>query len=296
MTSKIAKLFGLPLIAAGAALAMAGPLWAQESAAIASPETTVEQTEAPPSPEDSKVDWSQLDVDGFTLAREAAVQNSRAAQTEASAAPVWSSHDNADGSAAVSIKQSVLPLWDTRIGADMNVVRQPSPLTASDLAADKLGIDGRPTQSSGSAYAAMSAPGLGSIWDTTAVEARVDPTQDQSKFDTSLSKAVPLGGSQYALTVQNGYNIIQQSSLPSFGLAGHLTRSYETDQSAKLNVADTGTSLTAGQSLSSADDKWLRRIGAEQKLFDGVSINGSISETPFGPLNRSLTAAFKRSW
>jgi hypothetical protein len=48
--------------------------------------------------------------------------------------------------------------------------------------------------------------------------------------------------------------------------------------------------------LSSADDKWLRKIGAEQKLFDGVSISGSVGETAQGVTNKSLTAGFKRSW
>ena len=67
-------------------------------------------------------------------------------------------------------------------------------------------------------------------------------------------------------------------------------------QSARLSIADTGTSLIAGQTLSSADDKWLRKVGAEQKLFDGVSISASVGETPLGTTNKSLTAGFKRSW
>ena len=79
-------------------------------------------------------------------------------------------------------------------------------------------------------------------------------------------------------------------------IAGHPTRNYEVDRSAKLSIADTGTSLIAGQTLSSADDKWLGKIGAEQKLFDGVSISGSIGETAQGTTNKSLSAGFKRSW
>ena len=142
--------------------------------------------------------------------------------------------------------------------------------------------------------AAATAPGLGSIWDKTALEARIDPTQDQTRFGTSLSKSVPLDGGQYALTLQNGYNVVQQSTLP--GIGGHFGHSYGTDQSAKLNITDSGTSLIAGQSLSSSSDRWLRTIGAEQKLFDGVSIAGSVSETALGPLNTSVTAAFKRRW
>jgi hypothetical protein len=73
-------------------------------------------------------------------------------------------------------------------------------------------------------------------------------------------------------------------------------RNYETDQSAKLSIIDTGTSFTAGQTLSTTDDKWLRNIGAEQKLFGGVSISGSIGETSLGTTNKSLTAGFKQSW
>ena len=73
-------------------------------------------------------------------------------------------------------------------------------------------------------------------------------------------------------------------------------RNYETEQSAKLRIGDTGTSFSAGQSLSTTDDKWLRKIGAEQKIFGGLSISGSISETPLGAANKSISAGFKQSW
>jgi hypothetical protein len=101
---------------------------------------------------------------------------------------------------------------------------------------------------------------------------------------------------QYSLTLQNGYNVIQQGVVPVSGIPGHPVRTYETDQLAKLSLTDTGTSLIAGQTLSSSEDKWLRKVGAEQKLFDGVSISGSIGETASGASNKSLTAGFKRSW
>ena len=80
------------------------------------------------------------------------------------------------------------------------------------------------------------------------------------------------------------------------GLVARPTRSYETDQSAKLSVFDTGTSVIVGQTLSSSDDKWLRKVGAEQKLFDGVSVSGGIGETAQGATSKSITAGFKRSW
>ena len=122
-----------------------------------------------------------------------------------------------------------------------------------------------------------------------------DPSQEQSKLGTSLSKSLPLS-EQYSLTLQNGYNVIQQGVVPVPGIPGRPVRNYETDQSARLSITDTGTSFVAGQTLSSADDRWLRKIGAEQKLFGDISISGSIGETALGTSNKSLTAGFKRSW
>ena len=79
-------------------------------------------------------------------------------------------------------------------------------------------------------------------------------------------------------------------------MATHEERTYDTDQSAKVELTETGTSLTAGQTLSTSDDKWLRKVGAEQKLFGGVTISGSIGETAQGTTNKSVTAGYKKSW
>jgi hypothetical protein len=90
--------------------------------------------------------------------------------------------------------------------------------------------------------------------------------------------------------------VIQQGIVPVPGIVSHPSRSYETDQSAKLSITDTGTSFVAGQTLSSTEDKWLRKFGAEQKLFDGVTVSGSVSETSSGATNKSISAGFKKSW
>jgi len=258
-------------------------------------EAPTAEAAAAPDAEDADInglelDWSQLNVDAATLATRPI---SRSPQAAAGSDTSWSSKSNANGSAGVSVKQPLSPFWDTRIGADMTVARQPS--TMSELLAEKVANGGNAPQSSGTAWAAMTAPGVGSIWDKTAVEARVDPGQESSKLGTSLSKSLPLSD-QYSLTLQNGYNVTQQGILPVPGVVARPARNYETEQSARLNIADTGTSLVAGQTLSSTDDKWLRKVGAEQKLFDGVSISGSIGETPLGTTSKSLTAGFKRSW
>jgi hypothetical protein len=48
--------------------------------------------------------------------------------------------------------------------------------------------------------------------------------------------------------------------------------------------------------MSTTDDKWRRSLGAEQKLFGGISVKGSVSETDTGTPDKSISAGFKRNW
>lgn len=276
-------------VACGLWAAGAGYAWAEDD----TPAETSE-TDAPAFVEPADIDWSVLNSDPRSLYEKPSAIGHTSAIKPIEDPWSWTRSDNRDGSSAVAIKQPITPFWDTRVGADLNVAAQ-MPTTSSEILAEKIAHNNQISQSSGSAWAAMTAPGLGSIWDKTAIEARTDPAQEQSKFGTSLTKSLPFGGDQYALTLQHGYNVTQQTLVPVFGL-GASSRIYETDQSAKLGIAETGTSFIAGQTHSTADNKWLRRIGAEQKLFGGVTVTGSVSETPNGVANSSLTAGFKTRW
>jgi hypothetical protein len=307
----------LPLLAVGFGIAMVPPATAQtfpQTSAQISPQIspwsgidneTPAAEEAAPEPEANdadvmkdvdvdKLDWSLLSADASASDTVLTPKKGATPKKADGSDAAWSSNNNANGTSAVSVKQSISPFWDTRIGADMTIARQGT-LTNSELLSERLANGGRLPQSSGTAWAAITAPGVASIWDKTSVEARVDPGTDQTRFGTSISKSVPLAD-QYSLTLQNGYNLIQQGVVPVPGIISHPSRSYEADQSARLSINDSGTSFIAGQTLATGDDKWLHRIGAEQKLFDGITISGSIGETAQGPANKSLTAGFKRSW
>jgi hypothetical protein len=238
-----------------------------------------------------EIDWSQLDTSAAGSARALSDPKARRAAQDGPASS-WSAQDKANGAAALSVKQSMIPFWDTRVGADLTVARQ-QPASAAEALQQKITTGEQ--QSSGAAWAAMTAPGVGSIWDLTAIEARVDPSQESSRLGTSLSKSVTLD-ERTSLTLQNGSSVTQQGISPIPGITGHQARNYAMDQSARLSNADTGTSFIAGQTLSSSEDKWLRKIGAEQQLFGGVSVSGSIGETPQGTANKSISAGFKRSW
>lgn len=244
----------------------------------------------------SEPDWSLLD--SYNAALTATPASAHKSQTAAPAdyGLAWSSHDNADGSEALSVKQPILPFWDAQIGADMTLAREAAPRTAADLLRSEIMGDGGPTQSTGAAWATMTAPGVGVLWDKTAIQARLDPSQDQRMLGTSFSKSVPLAGKAYALTLQNSASVVEPGIAPMIAPDGHLARSLDIGQTAKFDIAGTGTSLLAGQSFSSTDARWLRSVGVEQKLSGGLSITGSLAQTLDGRPNASLTAGFKRSW
>ncbi len=287
---------GLPAaISTQPAFAQARPAQSDEPAETKADETAQADTAPEQKPSEtaevdaSTLDWSQLNLDASTLTFG---PKAAARRAEADGEMKWSSTNKPNG-AAVSVKQQVAPFWDTRVGAELTLAREPT--TMSELLAEKTANGGNLPQSGGSAWATMTAPGAGSVWDKTAVEARVDPSSEQSKLGTSLSKQVPISGAS-SLTLQNGYSMTQPGMVPVPGLSPRPQRTYETDQSAKISIGDTGTSVTAGQTLSSTDDKRLRKFGAEQKVMDGVTISGSVSETPQGATSKSISAGFKKSW
>lgn len=295
----------LPVLAAGLSMAMALAAAAQTPPPKDDTEDATEEAQpsgdqAPAADandadllkdiDESKIDWSQLNSDASTLPTLATRHATKPGG--AGGDPSWSSNLNGNGTSGVSVKQQVSPFLDTHVGADMTVARQGT--TTTEQLSERLANGGSLPQSGGSAWASVSAPGVASVWDKTSVEARLDPGADQSKIGTSLSKQMPLS-EQYSVTLQNGINMTQQGVVQVPGVISRPSRSYDTEQSAKLSVNDSGTSIVAGQT-SSFDDKWLRRIGAEQKLFDGVTVSGSVGETAQGTTNKSITAGFKRTW
>jgi hypothetical protein len=280
----------MSLVSAAATLALV--FSACVPASLRAEDAMTEDSASPEFVVPADIDWSQLNTDSAPSLNKPLKPGKASNLTTNDMS--WKRDDKPDGSSALTVKQPIVPFWDTRIGADMSVVTQ-TPTTSSEVVQQKLAHDNQISQSSGSAWAAMTAPGLGFLWDKTSIEARMDPSQDQSKLGTSLEKTLPLAGDT-ALTLQNGYRVTQQSPTPFAGPAERSTRSYEVDQSAKFSLNTTGTSFVAGQTLSTAEEKWLRKVGAEQKILGGISVTGTIAQTPEGVADRSLKAGYKYSW
>ena len=237
------------------------------------------------------IDWSQLDPAAAGNARAPADPKSRRAQSDG-AASSWSAQDKSNGAAALSVKQSMIPFWDTQ-GRRRSHRRPAATLFRRRSAAAE----------NHHRRAAILRRGLGGD-DRARPQFDLGQDRDRSpgrsvpgaKQARHLAEQVGDAGRATSLTLQNGSSVTQQGLAAIPGITGHAARNYALDQSAKLSIADTGTSFVAGQIVSSTDDKWLRKIGAEQKLFGGVSVSGSIGETLQGTANKSISAGFKRSW
>jgi len=180
--------------------------------------------------------------------------------------------------------------WDAKVGVDY---RKPS-IPAAEFQPGELTAGAIPDQSTGVAWANVTAPGLDSPlgWDKTAIETRLDPAQEQGKLGATLSRSVPLGEG-VAVTLQNGYSVTRAHP----DAAASAAQSWATNQALRFNVLPTDTSFSLGAATSSTDDKWLRTLSAEQKLFGGpLSVTGSVSETASGDTSKSLRAGFRQTW
>ena len=135
------------------------------------------------------------------------------------------------------------------------------------------------------------------ILDKASFETRLDP-QQQSKLGMSLSRSVPLGSSM-SVTWQQGYAVTH--SLPPSGTTAATTpaasNAIDSNQALRFTVLPGDTTLSLGAAISSTDEKWLRSLSAEQKLFGGpVSVTGTISETASGTASKSFKAGIKKTW
>jgi hypothetical protein len=166
------------VVAAGVSMVLAAPASAQAVPSGEEPDAAAAEATAPDAGDADKndadnkdadiknleLDWSLLNVDASTLTTGPASKARPAPQADTGADLSWSSKDKPNGSAAVSVKQPVSPFLDARVGADMTVVNQSQTLTGSDLLRQKFSADAPPSQSSGTAWAAITAPGVASIW------------------------------------------------------------------------------------------------------------------------------------
>jgi hypothetical protein len=151
-----------------------------------------------------------------------------------------------------------------------------------------------PDQSTGVAWANVTA-GVPIGWDKATIDTRLDPSQEQGKVATTLSRSIPVGDT-LSVTLQNGLEVSRTLANPAQPNQ-MASQSWASSQAVRFSILPTDTTVSLGANVSSADEKWLRTLSAEQKLFGGpLSVTGAVSETPAGEASKSLKAGFKRTW
>jgi|SRR5690348_8294613 len=213
--------------------------------------------------------------------------------------------DKPDGSASLSLGRRLPADWDAKLGVDLQLAPTEGPLTSEDLL---LGSPAR-DRSSGMAWMNMVLPGIAApfAWDKATLDARLDPAHETGKFGTTLDRTLPLGAG-LALTLQDGISVTEslesgepaiKDPLAAAQPAAPLDRIWSENPSLRVSVLPTGTALTAGSSLSTADNRWHHKVSAEQKLWgplDALNVTASVTDPGTATSNRSITAGFKRIW
>jgi len=243
---------------------------------------------------DDTIDWSALNIDVGALV-DSQGKSITIVPTSREPAPNWSRTEKRDGSSAVTVNRSLSTTWDTKVGVDFGLPAATSPLATPE----RLLAGAASDQGQGVAWANTTAPALGLPlgWDKASLDARVDPLQEQSKVGSRFSRSLPLGRDM-SLTMESGFAVthLRSQPLPNDLSGSQSVNIFDTERLAKLNFLATGTSFGAGSRKSSADDVWLNSLSAEQKLYGGISVTGTVSETAYGDTSKSLTAGFKRNW
>ena len=98
--------------------------------------------------------------------------------------------DKPDGSSSITVGRKLETNLDAKVGADFNLSAPPQ----TELRPGQSPFIDNRDRSSGAAWANVTLPGpdVPLAWDKQTLDARVDPTQEQSKLGTTFSRSVPV--------------------------------------------------------------------------------------------------------
>lgn len=206
-------------------------------------------------------------------------------KSEPESATFSSRKDNKDGSSSLTFGTRIPSAVETKVGVDLGMA------APTDVEIDPAKVMEKPNdRGAGAGWASLAVPSIPFGFSKAKVDARVDPTQDQSNFGLAVSR--PVGGG-LLMTLQNSYAVNRNATPITPGIQAH---SVETGRTLRFDVLSTATAFSAGTKSSTLDEKSLRTISAEQKIVGPLSVTGSVSETPTGILDKTLKAGFKKTW
>jgi hypothetical protein len=208
--------------------------------------------------------------------------------------------DKPDGSATMTIGRRLPTDWDAKVGTDVSLGGPPA------NSQSEVFWRGTPSGgSSGSVWGTLTVPGVAPYdWDKTDIEARLGAAPDQTKLGATVKRSLPLGR-DLSVTVQNSTSVTQPvpdrdaaAAVPLMAspLPPAATPTWATDQSVRLNIAPSGTALSAGEVRSSADDQWHQKLSVEQTLLGPLKVTTSVEDAGKPAVKKSISAGFKHVW
>jgi hypothetical protein len=212
--------------------------------------------------------------------------------------------DNADGSSAVTVKQPFTGSdWEANVGADLNTAAPPP----SSFQPDRPISGAVNNPGSGAAWASLGVPNL------AAVDARLDPLNEQGKIGTTLKHSMPIG-EKLSVTVAGSYSLtenynqpasptssisgqpVQPTPAPATPTAQPSAQVWNSDKSVKLEIAPTGTTLGADIATASNDPVTHDTFSADQKIYGPLHVTTAVSDIGLPSASKSITAGLKFDW
>ncbi len=245
----------------------------------------VPRADAPLTPEESEALARTLNLDASTLESGAPARRSFGAPSLAHPRRLAvSRNEHADGSSTVTVAQPLQSDWDVKVGADLDVAAAPAIVYEPDKPLPGAVKD---NASSAAAWASLGVTRFATI------DAHVDPGREQGTLGATLQHSVPLGHDM-SVTLRSRYAVSDTLAAP----AEHddATSVLNNDQSVRLDIGSTGTTLSAGVSASSADPVAHNTLRADQKIYGPLHVSTAVTDPGEATSNKSVTAGFKLTW
>ncbi len=189
--------------------------------------------------------------------------------------------DHADGSSTVTVAQPIDGDWNAKVGADVNVAADP----VTTYTPDGPMPGATPDKPDGAAFASLG------VTPYASVDARVDPGNRQGKLGATLSHDVPLGDG-VSVTLQGHYAVSDTATPDTTTTEPVLSN----DQSVKLAIGATGTTLSAGVSGDSVDPTTHNTLSADQKVYGPLHVTTAITDAGQPTADKRVTAGFHLTW
>jgi len=207
--------------------------------------------------------------------------------------------DRPNGSSTVTLNDSLASDWDAKVGADIGVAATPPTTFWSEQPLPGTFGD----RGSGAAWASVGLPNLASI------DARLDPSNEQSKLGTTLKHAMPLGSS-LSVTLQDTLSLTQTLGTPVVNAPTALvmaapppppavaapTQVWTDQKLVKFDILPTGTSVSAGVASSSIDPVTHNTLRADQKLLGPLHVTTAVTDVGQPTVSKSVSAGLRLTW